>query len=310
MHGALWKGASRALLVDGHHLFHRCLHMQESNPLLGPDGAPTGALFGVVRALRAFRRDIPADVGIVVYDDGGSSFRSTLYPAYKANRTALEEPTKKQLQQSKYWARALGWTVYQSQGVEADDTLAFLTKQRGHREAVMITGDKDLAQLVVDEPPAVLIWRPDFKGRYYKLDGAGVRAKWNLAPRQVADMLALMGDSSDNIAGVPGIGPKTASALLNEHDNLDALLRLAERGDIPGAAGRRLAEHADAARLYRKLTDLEQGIAPPGWTSMDACRFREPDWTQLLEWARQLSFSSMLEEFWGHVQKTANVAGL
>jgi DNA polymerase-1 len=165
MHGALWKGASRALLVDGHHLFHRCLHMQESNPLLGPDGAPTGALFGVVRALRAFRRDIPADVGIVVYDDGGSSFRSTLYPAYKANRTALEEPTKKQLQQSKYWARALGWTVYQSQGVEADDTLAFLTKQRGHREAVMITGDKDLAQLVVDEPPAVLIWRPDFSPR-------------------------------------------------------------------------------------------------------------------------------------------------
>lgn len=223
-----------------------------------PFGHPTNAVYGFARLLCEMIESTSTSHLAVAFDESlESSFRNEIFPAYKANR----EPAPAGLVQQFAWCqdlgRAMGLAVFADGYYEADDLIATLASQcRSRQQTVcVISGDKDLAQLV----GAGDHWW-DF-GRRARLDERGVLAHFGVRPDQIADFLALAGDSVDNIPGVPGVGPKTAAALLKHFGNLDELYaRLDEIAwlKIRGAKtlGTRLRQHESAARLARQLTGL------------------------------------------------------
>jgi DNA polymerase-1 len=290
------------LVVDGNHLMHRCHHQQTKTPLLAPDGSSSGALFGFVRSLRMLRRDLGGRYGAVLFDRGGSAFRRELYPEYKNNRQAAPDDLKKQFKQAHRWAHMLGWHIFESEGVEADDMMAFLACNCKGAEVVLVTGDKDAEQLVCDAPEHVCyLWKPRFTGGYEKIDERAVKNRWGVGPKGVADILALMGDTSDNVPGVVGIGEKGAKALIAEYGSLEAAIEDAKLNGDGNARLCKLRDQEEQALLCKRLVHLGNGIAPPGWRDVLDCVLREPDWPALYDAAIDRGFNSMLEEIRKHL---------
>lgn len=231
-------------------------------------GNPTNAVYGFARFLCDLLETTRSRQVAVAFDESlTSSFRNEIYRDYKANREPAPEQLKRQFAWCQDIGRALGLTVCSDAYYEADDLIATLATQcRGRGESVcIVTGDKDLAQLLVDDDH----WW-DFSRRR-RLDRRGVFEHFGVHPHQIADFLALTGDAVDNIPGVPGIGPKTAGALLAHFGTLDALYdRLDEIAflKLRGAAGlaARLRAHEPAARLARRLTGLYCQV--PGLTGV------------------------------------------
>lgn len=229
-----------------------------------PTGRPTNAVYGFARFLCELLEHNHTEQIAIAFDESlSSSFRNEIYPDYKANRDPAPEELKRQFGWCKDLTRALGIAVYSDESYEADDLIATLAGHcRGQGDAIcVVTGDKDLAQLI--EGPKDTWW--DFSRRR-RLDQAGVLEHFGVRPDQIADYLALTGDSVDNIPGVPGVGPKTASQLLAHFGDLDSIFsRLDEIAwlSIRGAKklGMRLREHEAAARLARQLTGLASDIA-------------------------------------------------
>ena len=229
-----------------------------------PSGRPTNAVYGFARFLCELLEQNRAEQIAIAFDESlTSSFRNEIYPDYKANRDPAPEELKRQFGWCKDLTRSLGIAVYSDECYEADDliaTLAAYSRNQGDPICV-VTGDKDLAQLI--EGPEDTWW--DFSRRR-RLNQAGVLEHFGVRPDQIADYLALTGDSVDNIPGVPGIGPKTAGALLAHFGDLDSIYnRLEEIAwlKIRGAKqlGMRLRQHEAAARLARQLTGLAGDIA-------------------------------------------------
>lgn len=225
-------------------------------------GQPTNAVYGFARFLCELLEETEAGQVAIAFDESlTTSFRNEIYPDYKANREPAPEELKRQFAWCKDLARHAGLPVYSDPRFEADDLIASLAAhcRDESRPICVVSGDKDLAQLVGDRDH----WW-DF-ARRRRLDAAGVHAHFGVHPQQIADYLALTGDAVDNIPGVPGVGPKTAAALLAHFGDLDALFgRLDEiawlkiRGAKTLAA--KLREHEAAARLARQLTGLEEAI--------------------------------------------------
>ncbi|WP_376695047.1 5'-3' exonuclease [Wenzhouxiangella sp. EGI_FJ10305] len=223
-----------------------------------PAGNPTNAVYGFARFLCELLEQTQAGHVAVAFDESlTSSFRNEIYPEYKANREPAPEQLKRQFAWCQDLGRALGLTVCADGYYEADDLIATLASQcRARKQSVcVVTGDKDLAQLLVDDDH----WW-DFSRRR-RLDSRGIFEHFGVHPHQIADFLALTGDAVDNIPGVPGVGPKTASALLAHFGSLDALYdRLDEIAwlKIRGAKtlAKKLRENEPAARLARRLTGL------------------------------------------------------
>lgn len=228
-----------------------------------PSGRPTNAVYGYARFLCEFLEETGSRHTAVAFDESlASSFRNELYPDYKANREPAPPELERQFAWCKDLTRSLGLPVYVDDRYEADDLIASLAgcwRERGHPVCV-VTGDKDLAQLV--RGPGDAWW--DF-ARRNRLDADGVVERFGVRPEQIADFLALTGDAVDNIPGVPGIGPKTASALLGHFETLDGLYdRLDELQflKLRGAKSLipRLRQHSDTVRMARQLTGLEAVI--------------------------------------------------
>ncbi len=225
-------------------------------------GRPTNAVYGFARFLCELVDQTEASDLAVAFDESlTSSFRNEIYPHYKANRDPAPEELKRQFAWCKDLARHAGLPVYADERFEADDLIASLAShcRQQHQAVCVVTGDKDLAQLVGKNDE----WW-DF-ARRRRLDAAGVFSHFGVHPSQIPDFLALTGDSIDNIPGVPGVGPKTAAALLGHFGDLDSLYdRLEEvawlkiRGAKTLAA--KLRQHEDVARLARRLTGLEVQI--------------------------------------------------
>ena len=197
---------SRLVLIDGSSYLYRAFHALP--PLTNAAGEPTGALFGVVNMLRATLKERPEYVAFVV-DAPGKTFRDDLYADYKANRPPMPDDLRPQIEPMCQIVEALGLTILRIPGVEADDvigTLALRASAEG-RPVAIVTGDKDFFQLVNDDT-GIRVYNPKDEGAWY--DEAGVKTKFGVAPGQVVDVLALMGDSIDNIKGVPGIGARLA----------------------------------------------------------------------------------------------------
>lgn len=248
----------QAYLVDASVYIFRAWYSMPDR-FVDPHGRPTNAVYGFARFLCELLEQTRAEYVAVAFDESlTTSFRNEIYPDYKANREPAPEELKRQFAWCQDLSRSLGVQVHADGYYEADDLIATLATQcRVRNQPVcVVTGDKDLAQLLQDGDDH---WW-DFSRRR-RLDRRGVFEHFGVYPHQIADFLALTGDAVDNIPGVPGVGPKTAVALLGHFDTLDSIydrLDEIEYLSIRGAKtlARKLREHETAARLARELTGL------------------------------------------------------
>ena len=281
------------ILVDGSSYLYRAFHALP--PLSTADGRPTGAIRGVVSMLRKLCREYPGAPVVVVFDASGPTFREQIYPAYKASRPPMPDELRAQIEPLHAIVRAMGLPLLCIPKVEADDVIGTLARvaQAADAQVLISTGDKDLAQLV-DEHITLINTMNDTV-----LDTAGVRQRFGIAPTQVVDLLALMGDKIDDIPGVPGVGEKTALGLLQHlggidaiYDDLDAVATLPLRGAKSLRA--RLEAGREQALLSRDLatirTNLELDI---DWRSL---AIAAPDRDALLRWFEDLEFQGWREE--------------
>jgi len=236
------------LLVDGSSYLYRAYHAMPD--LRGPDGGPTGALYGMINMLRRLRKDINAEYSACVFDAKGKTFRDDWYADYKANRPSMPDDLSKQIEPIHETVRALGWPLVMIEGVEADDvigTLAVAAEKRGMK-VIVSTGDKDLAQLVTDHVTLINTMSNE------TLDRAGVLNKFGVPPERIVDYLSLIGDTVDNVPGVEKCGPKTALKWLTQYDTLDGIV--AHASEIKGAVGDNLRKALDFLPMARKLVTV------------------------------------------------------
>ncbi len=240
------------LLVDGSAYLHRAHHVHTS--LTDHQGRPTGAMFGVVNTLRKQLRLTDPEYVAVVMDAPGKTFRHDMFPEYKANRKPMDPALRAQVEPLRQIIEALGLPLLAVPEVEADDVIGTLARQGEAEglEVIILSGDKDMAQLVTERVTLLDIDRP-------AMGAAEVTRKFGVRPDQIIDFLALAGDSSDNIPGVPKVGYKTAARWLGQYGSLE---RLAERrGEIKGKAGENLRASLDRLPLYRELVTIRLDVA-------------------------------------------------
>ncbi len=279
-------------LIDGSSYIYRAFHALP--PLTSPRGVPTQAVYGFTTMLLKLLHDVKPAYLAVIFDAPGRTFRDDLYESYKANRPAAPEDLRAQIPWIHEVVDAFRVCKVVEKGVEADDVIATLVRRYSDDfEFVVITGDKDLMQLV---GPSVRLW-DTMRDRWS--DPAAVREKFGVEPNQVVDLMALMGDSSDNVPGVKGIGAKTAAALIDHFGDLDGLMsRLDEVPAMPlrgaGKVAERLREGVESARLSRDLVTLRADVDLR--LDIEEMRIREPDADALRGIFTQLGFHTLLDQ--------------
>ena len=252
--------SERVFLVDGTALIYRAHFAFLGNPMM-TRGEPMAAVFGFANALvQLLQQEKPGLLG-VAFDLPGPTFRHERYPEYKAHRPPMPEELVAQLPKARRLASAVGARVLERQGVEADDLIGTMAQQAGAAgyETVIVSADKDFMQLV---GPGVRQWIPPARGgRGEWIDAAAVRARWGVGPEGMIDLFALMGDASDNVPGVRGIGPKTAADLLQRFGSLDGVyLHLGALGKK--AVRTNLERDRDNAYLSRELVTIRVDLEP------------------------------------------------
>jgi DNA polymerase I len=274
----------KLVLVDGSSYLYRAFHALP--PLSNSKGQPTGAVLGVLNMLNKLIKDeAPQRIG-VVFDAPGRTFRDDLFDEYKAHRAPMPDDLRSQVQPLLDTVAAMGLPLLRVPGVEADDVIGTLAKRavEAGYEVLISTGDKDMAQLV---GPGIGLINTMSNTR---LDREGVKLKFDVFPEQIVDYLALIGDSSDNIPGVSGVGPKTAAKWLLEHQTLDTLI--ANAAKITGKVGENLRSELAILDLSRKLatidTALSLSLTPEQLTA------GAPDVARLRELYTQLELRSLL----------------
>ncbi|HMP56444.1 MAG TPA: 5'-3' exonuclease H3TH domain-containing protein, partial [Novosphingobium sp.] len=252
-------------LVDGSAYIFRAYHRLP--PLTDPEGTPVGAVYGYTTMLWKLAEDLHQADGpthlAVVLDASGKSFRNDIYDAYKANRPPPPEDLKPQFPLIRDATRAFSLHCIEEQGLEADDLIASYARAAAARgwDVTIVSSDKDLMQLVGEQPDGNRIEMLDTM-KSERIGPDEVAAKFGVEPALVGDVLALMGDTADNIPGIRGIGPKTATKLIQEHGSLESALAAAPAMK-PSKLRESLIEQADMARLSRVLVELKQDCALP-----------------------------------------------
>ena len=265
------------LLVDGSSYLYRAFHaMPDLRAVPGdPTSAATGAIRGMINMMQALRKEVPTQWAACVFDAKGPTFRDAMYPEYKAHRSPMPDDLRSQIEPIHQMVRMLGWTVLDVPGVEADDVIATLavTAAEQGMTVVVSSGDKDLSQLVNEH----ITIMDTMNGK--KRDVAGVTAEFGVPPSLMIDFQTLVGDTVDNVPGVPKVGPKTAAKWLMEYGSLEALLQNAEA--IKGVAGENLRQAREWLVTGRQLvtmkTDCDLSTHVPGLPALDALHLAEPD---------------------------------
>ncbi len=281
------------ILIDGSSYLYRAYHAAPN--FTNSDGEPTGAVYGVVNMLRSMLRQFSTEHIAVIFDAKGKTFRDDMFPEYKANRPPMPDDLRGQIEPLHAVIKAMGLPLISISGVEADDVIGTLATQASQQgmPVLISTGDKDMAQLV-DQNITLINTMTDVV-----MDPAGVVDKFGIGPELIIDYLALMGDKVDNIPGVPGVGEKTAKALLTGiggldalYDNLDDIAPLGFRGSKTMA--KKLLDNKDAAYMSYKLAtiklDVELDVKP------DELRKGVPDTDALTELFGKLQFRRWLTE--------------
>ncbi len=280
---------SRLVLIDGSSYLYRAFHALP--PLTNAHGEPTGALFGVVNMLRATLKERPEYVAFVV-DAPGKTFRDDLYADYKANRPPMPDDLRPQIEPMCRIVEALGLSILRISGVEADDVIGTLALQ-GQQDGLQVTistGDKDFAQLV--RPGIELV--NTMTGSRMDSDAA-VMDKFGVRADQIVDLLALMGDTVDNVPGVEKCGPKTAAKWLAEYQNLDGVMAAAP--GMKGKIGENLRAALERLPLNRELVTIRTDV--PLDASPRALALRDPDVPTLGELYLRYGFTQALKELGG-----------
>ncbi|WP_085723482.1 DNA polymerase I [Pseudomonas sp. R37(2017)] len=282
------------VLVDGSSYLYRAFHALP--PLTTSKGLPTGAVKGVLNMLKSLRKQYPHSPFAVVFDAKGGTFRDDMYAEYKANRPSMPDDMRVQIEPLHQSVIALGFPLLCVEGVEADDVIGTLARSSAaaDRPVIISTGDKDMAQLVDGHITLVNTMTGS------SMDVEGVKEKFGVAPEQIIDYLALMGDSSDNIPGVPGIGPKTASGLLvgvnggltELYAQLDIVPTLPIRGAKTLPA--KLEEHKEMAFLSYQLATIKVDV--PLDIGLDDLQMGAEDPDKLFELYTLLEFKSWLND--------------
>jgi len=277
---------SPVYLIDGSAYFYRAYHAVA--PLSTANGLPTHAALGFTNILLRVIREKSPEFLAVAFDAKGPNFRHEMYSDYKANRPPMPDDLAVQIPYIKKIVKAHNILTMEQQGVEADDLIASAARKLaalGYK-VIVVSGDKDLLQLVGDD---ILCWEPM---KDVVMDREGVLKKYNVGPERLLDFFALMGDKSDNIPGVPGIGPKSAEKLINEfgslenlYENLESLKKSKMKDN--------LAAHRDDAFLSRELIDLKEDLDIP----LDENHYRlpQPDSGKLKELYTELEFTRLMK---------------
>ncbi|MFN3162213.1 MAG: DNA polymerase I [Pseudohongiellaceae bacterium] len=240
------------VLVDGSSYLFRAFHALP--PLVSSRGQPTGAVKGVINMIRALLKSHPDSHIGIVFDAKGKTFRNDVYEQYKATRPPMPDELRSQIKPIHEIVRAMGLPLMIVEGVEADDVIGTLSRQAAKDgvPTLISTGDKDLAQLVDDHVTLVNTMTNEL------LDSKGVEKKFGVGPERIVDYLALMGDKSDNIPGVPGVGPKTAVKWLQEYGSVDGIIDNADA--VGGKIGERLRENIEQLRLSYELATIKEDV--------------------------------------------------
>ncbi|NNC97957.1 MAG: DNA polymerase I [Gammaproteobacteria bacterium] len=278
------------VLVDGSSYLYRAFFALP--PLSNKDGEPTGAMFGVVNMLYKLMDDYPSEQIAVVFDAKGKTFRHEMYDQYKATRPPMPDDLRTQIEPLHKIIQTMGLPLIKTPNVEADDvigTLAMQAKAEG-KKVLISTGDKDMAQLVDEDIQLINTMNNVL------MDAEGVVEKFGVRPDQIIDYLALMGDKSDNIPGVPKVGPKTAVKWLIAYDSAAGIIEKAD--EIKGKIGETLRDNIDMLKLSQSLTVIKTDVDKIEMENEGELRLTaiEPDVEELQQLFTQYSFKSLLKK--------------
>ena len=276
------------ILIDGSSYLYRAFYVPQLKRMQTNSGQPTGAVFGILNMIKSLMSEYPDSNIVAIFDAKGKTFRHDLYTDYKANRPSMPDELRSQIDYVHRGVKALGLPLVATPGVEADDVIGTYAQQAAAagQSVLVATSDKDLAQIVTDKISLIDTMKKVI------MDPAGVQEKFGVRPDQIVDYLALMGDSSDNIPGVPKVGPKTAVKWLAEYGSLDAVVANADA--IGGKVGESLRDFIPQLPLSKDLVtircelDLESSFAE--------LQQAEPDRDALIEIYQELQFKKWLAE--------------
>ncbi len=274
------------VLIDGSSYLYRAFHAMP--PLTNSQGQATGAIYGVINMLRTLIDEYNPDYVAVVFDAKGKTFRDEMFDQYKANRPPMPDELRAQIEPLHAVVRAMGLPCIVEPGVEADDVIGTLAQQAAASgiRSVISTGDKDMAQLVNEHITLINTMNNKI------LDRAGVIEKFGLPPEQIIDYLALIGDTSDNIPGIPGVGPKTAVKWFSQYGSLDEIINQAET--IKGKVGEKFRANMAQLPLSRQLTTIKLDV--PLAETPQTLQMQPADIDALRKLFQQLEFKRWLEE--------------
>jgi DNA polymerase-1 len=295
------KNEKLLILVDGSSYLYRAYHAMPQ--FTNSRGDPTGAVYGTINMLRKLLADYGPAYVAVVFDAKGKTFRDELFPAYKANRPPMPDELRAQVEPIYDIVRAMGLPLLIVEGVEADDVIGTLAVQAADAglDTLISTGDKDMAQLVNDHVTLINTMND------HQLDGAGVKQKFGVPPECIIDYLTLIGDSVDNIPGVPKVGPKTAAKWLQEYGSLDEIIANADA--VGGKIGENLRASLEQLPLSRRLATIKCDVA---LDHKSADLERQPQGeAELRKIFAELEFKNWLAELGGaeRPQTDTNAAG-
>lgn len=274
------------ILVDGSSYLYRAFHALPA--LMNSKGFPTGAAYGMVNMLKRLIADYQPEYMAVIFDTKGKTFREELYPEYKATRKEMPEDLVKQIQPIHEIIRAMGLPIIAIEGVEADDVIGTLATHATSKQIdiVVSTGDKDLAQLVNQHITLINTMTNT------KLNPEGVKEKFGVAPDRIVDYLTLMGDTSDNVPGVPQVGPKTAVKWINEYGSLDNLIANADK--ISGKVGDNFRNAIPQLPLTKSLVTIKLDVDLP--IQLSELHVQDADKIKLIELYKNLEFKTWLSD--------------
>lgn len=281
------------VLVDGSSYLYRAFHALPA--LMNSKGFPTGAVYGMINMLKRLIADYQPEYMAVIFDTKGKTFREEIYSEYKATRQDMPSDLVKQIEPIHAIIRAMGIPLIAIDGVEADDVIGTLAEHATHNriDSVVSTGDKDLAQLVNAHITLVNTMTNT------KLNPESVKEKFGVPPERIVDYLTLVGDSSDNIPGVPQVGPKTAVKWLNEYDNLDNIISNAK--NISGKVGENFRTFIPQLPLSKTLVTIKRDVPLP--IKLEELHIKNADKNILIHFYKEMEFKNWLAELLNESKK-------
>ncbi len=300
------------MAIDGHSVVYRAyfaLAGAQLNLSLRSTGEPTGAVFNFVNMFIKAWRDVDPDYWVIAFDTSKPTFRDEMYDAYKAGRAKMPDELQSQIVWVRQVVEALSVPVLEYDGFEADDIIGTLARRATERgmDTVIVTGDTDLTQLVT---PHVRLRYQSFSGRSDTsvYDVAKVRERYGLEPPQIVDFKALTGDTSDNIPGVPGVGSKTATALLQKHGSVAGIFERIDEVEVPRMKRIRevLRENREQLELSRTLVEIDANV--PVEFDFEAAKTHDFDRNAVIETFRELEFNSLIARLPGLPQNAMGEA--